>query len=42
MKMIFAMIFAMLLSTASARTLKGGHSCDTDYQPPNYWGQCID
>ena len=35
-------LIAMLLSTASARTLKGGHSCDTDYQPPNYWGQCID
>jgi hypothetical protein len=36
-----AMIFAMLLSTASARMLKG-HSCDSDYQSPNYWGKCVD
>jgi hypothetical protein len=35
------MIFAMLLSTASARMLKG-HSCDSDYQSPNYWGKCVD
>jgi hypothetical protein len=45
MKMIFAII-AMLLSTASARTLKSrtlkAHSCDTDYQAPNYWGKCVD
>ena len=34
-------IFAMLLSTAAARTLKGV-SCDEDYQSPNYWGKCID
>ena len=44
--MMFAMIFAMLLSTASARTLKSrtlkAHSCDTDYQAPNYWGKCVD
>ena len=43
--MIFAMIFVMLLSTASARTLKSrtlkAHSCDEDYQAPNYWGECI-
>ena len=32
---------AMLLSTASARTLKA-HGCDTDYQSPNYWGKCMD
>ena len=37
--MIFAII-AMLLSTASARTLKSP-SCDEDYQWPNYWGECI-
>jgi len=45
MKMMFAVI-AMLLSTASARTLKSrtlkAHSCDTDYQAPNYWGKCVD
>ena len=43
MKMMFAMIFAMLLSTASARMLKSNdpHSCDEDYQAPNYWGECI-
>jgi hypothetical protein len=35
------MIIAMLLSTASARTLKGD-SCSEDYQPPNYWGKCVD
>ena len=39
MKMMFAII-AMLLSTASARTLKST-SCDEDYQAPNYWGECI-
>jgi hypothetical protein len=39
MKMMFAVI-AMLLSTASARTLKST-SCDEDYQAPNYWGECI-
>ena len=39
MKMMFAII-AMLLSTASARTLKSP-SCDEDYQAPNYWGECI-
>ena len=32
-------LIAMLLSTALARTLK---SACTDYQPPNYWGKCID
>ena len=43
MKMMFAMIFAMLLLTASARMLKSNdpHSCDEDYQAPNYWGECI-
>ena len=43
MKMMFAII-AMLLSTASARTLKAPslHSCDEDYQAPNYWGKCVD
>ena len=45
MKMMFAII-AMLLATASARTLKSrtlkAHSCDTDYQAPNYWGKCVD
>ena len=44
--MIFAMIFAMLLSTTSARTLKADPVaqawCITDYQPPNYWGKCVD
>jgi len=40
MKMIFATI-AMLLSTASARTLKNHRSCSEDYQPPNYWGRCV-
>ena len=40
MKMMFAII-AMLLSTASARMLKYQHSCNTDYQAPNYWGKCI-
>ena len=30
----------MLLSTASARTLKQ-IACNTDYQPPNYWGKCM-
>ena len=40
MKMMFSMIFAMLLSTASARMLKSP-SCDEDYQAPNYWGECI-
>ena len=43
--MMFAVI-AMLLSTASARTLKSrtlkAHWCDTDYQAPNYWGKCVD
>ena len=39
--MIFAII-AMLLSTASARMLKWQHSCNTDYQAPNYWGKCVD
>jgi hypothetical protein len=34
-------LLAMMLSTASAtRTLKE-HSCDSDYQPPNYWGKCM-
>jgi len=42
MNALMMTLLAMLLSTASARTLKGGHSCDTDYQPPNYWGRCID
>ena len=47
MKMMFAMIFAMLLSTASARTLKSrtlkdAHGCDKDYQFPHYWGKCVD
>ena len=32
----------MLLSTASARILKRGHPCSKDYQPPNYWGMCVD
>jgi len=41
MKMMFAII-AMLLTTASARTLKEYKSCTEDYQPPNYWGRCID
>jgi len=45
MKMMFVVI-AMLLSTTSARTLKSrtlkAHSCDTDYQAPNYWGKCVD
>jgi hypothetical protein len=40
-KMNSLMIIAMLLSTASARTLKGD-SCSEDYQPPNYWGKCVD
>ena len=35
------MTLIMLLSTASARTLKG-ESCSIDYQPPNYWGKCVD
>lgn len=34
-------LLAMILSTASARMLKG-HSCDSDYQSPNYWGKCVD
>lgn len=33
--------FAMLMSTTSARMLKGD-SCSSDYQSPNYWGKCID
>jgi len=46
MKMMFAII-AMLLSTASARTLKSrtlkdAHGCDKDYQFPHYWGKCVD
>jgi hypothetical protein len=41
MKAIATTLLAMLLSTASARTLKGD-SCSKDYQPPNYWGKCID
>ena len=46
MKMMFAII-AMLLSTASARTLKertlkDAHGCDKDYQAPHYWGKCVD
>jgi hypothetical protein len=35
-------LLAMMLSTASARTLKVGHSCSEDYQSPNYWGKCVD
>ena len=42
LKMNALMIIAMLLTTASARTLKEYSSCTEDYQPPNYWGQCID
>jgi hypothetical protein len=46
MKMMFAVI-AMLLSTASSRTLKertlkDAHGCDKDYQFPHYWGKCVD
>ena len=34
-------IIAMMLSTASARVLgPKSYPCDTDYQPPNYWGKC--
>jgi hypothetical protein len=40
-EMMFSMIFAILLSTASARVLgPKSYPCDTDYQPPNYWGKC--
>ena len=36
-------LIAMLLSTASARVLDiKAYPCDTDYQPPNYWGKCGD
>ena len=36
-------LIAMLLSTASARVLDiKSYPCDTDYQPPNYWGKCGD
>ena len=41
LKMNSLMIIAMLLSMASARTLKGD-SCSEDYQPFNYWGKCVD
>jgi hypothetical protein len=39
---MMTLLAMMLLTASSARTLKGDYSCDTDYQPPNYWGKCVD